>query len=280
MYTVLVDNHKGGVGKSTTTAHLAWALGSLGRRVVCIDWDPQGSLTDIMHYPVETLNGSPVYDLMMNSKARIMDHLWRYTGFKMKGSVNLIPNSIEMYGYDMKVINNAIITGMDIDFMELKDKILDRLRTFGADICLIDGEPGCDLRTMMAVACSDYIVVPATPDFASSRGLNNTLQVLFTVMEEWVKAEKVVGILPVMVPGALPRHVRRWIQGMMEIADKWHVAVFQNYIPESVRFKDALEVGKPVWEVDKRAPGAFAYIEAAKEMEKAIRRLQNAGTTA
>jgi len=279
MYTVLITNHKGGVGKSTTTAHLAWALGQMGRHVVCIDWDPQGSLTDMMQYPIETLTGSPVYALMTQKKPLLSNYIWRYRGFEMKGSVSLIPNSIQMYGYTMRIVREAILSGTDIDFTLLRKKILEPLRLFGADICLIDGEPGCDIRTMMAVACCDYILIPATPDFAAGRGLHNTLQVLFEVMDEWVKVEKVIGILPVMVPGTLPRHTRRWAEGMAEIANKWNVAIFRNYVAASVKFQEAAEAGKPIWLVAKNAPGATAYLEAAKELEEAVRRLEHARRT-
>lgn len=277
MMTILLDNEKGGVAKSTSTVHLAWALGMLGHHVVCIDWDPQGTLTATMQFPVETLEGSPVFRLLRDRKPpmSIAKYLWRYTGFDMRGSVRLLPNTIEMYAYDLWVVDRAIEERKRPDFLELRRNILEPLERFGAEYCLIDGIPGRGLRAILAVASCDYIIIPATPDFAAGHGLHSTLQVLFEIMNVWVKQEKVIGILPVMIPGNMPKHAQRWIEGIIEIANTWNVPVFQNYVPLSTRYKDALEAGKPIWLIDRKAPGAFAYVDAAKELVEALRRLQD-----
>src|SRR6202048_4479430 len=48
MNTIVINNQKGGVGKTTLAVHLAWFMAEAGRRVLMIDVDAQGNATDTL----------------------------------------------------------------------------------------------------------------------------------------------------------------------------------------------------------------------------------------
>lgn len=253
------------------------ALAAAGRRTVLVDADPQGSATDALACPADSLDGSPLYRVL-RGEATVKDVLWKYNRTKFRGSLNLIPNSIEMYGYVRQLVRELIITGQDIPYMEIRTRVLEPLRAFGAEWVVIDGQPGFDIPTQMAVASSDWIVIPASPDFASSRGLDNTLQVLLGIMADYGVKRKILGVLPVMIDPRAPRQAEEWIPKIKEIAAQYGVPTFRTPIFSYATYKTAMADALPVWQVDKR-PGARAYIDAAQEMEEAVRRISHARVT-
>lgn len=278
MKTILVANQKGGAGKSLTTAHLAWALGSLGHRVVVIDWDPQAAQTRIFKYPVEKMKVSPIYEILISRRPpeRILKYLWRYNGFKMTGTVLLLPNSLDMYAYTPKIMEHIAVSGEEPHYDELKTCIIEPLRYTGADYVIIDGEPGCSTLGIMSVVATDYIIIPSIPDYISTQALHNTLWVFHTLLNKYKALEKVIGILPVMVPGFITKHVRQWTSGMVDVANDFDVPIYRSFITDSTEYRDSLAQGLPIWETFPKNRNAFAFKEVARETIEAMRGRENA----
>lgn len=256
-----------------TTAHLAWALGTMGYNVVVLDWDPQAAQTRIFKYPIEEMSVSPVYEILTRQEPpqQIMPYLWRYKGFRMSGSVHLLPNSTDMYAYIPKILDSMTIGGGTTPYEDLKKLLVKPLESLGTDYLLIDGEPGCSVLGIMSVAAADYIIIPSIPDFISTQALYSTLHVMFTILNPWVNRQKILGVLPVMVPGYLTKHVRQWAGGMTDVINEFEVPIYAAFINDSTEYREALAQGVPIWIAFPRNRGANAYKEVARETVEAIR---------
>ena len=100
--TIAVVNQKGGVGKTTTTISLGASLAELGRRVLLVDFDPQGSLSIGLGVVTDELESS-IYNLLMDRNATVDDVL-------LKTSVpgmDLIPSDIMLSGAEIGLVNEV-----------------------------------------------------------------------------------------------------------------------------------------------------------------------------
>ena len=145
--TIAVVNQKGGVGKTTTTISLGASLAELGRRVLLVDFDPQGSLSIGLGVVTDELESS-IYNLLMDRNAKVDDVL-------LKTSVpgmDLIPSDIMLSGAEIGLVNEVA-----------REQTLKRILATVApdyDVILIDCQPSLGLLTVNALTAADLVLVP------------------------------------------------------------------------------------------------------------------------
>lgn len=157
-----VSNQKGGVGKTTTTNALAMVLRHLGRRVLCIDFDPQGDLS---------------FSLQADNRVEMQNSIYH----ALKGEL-LTVQTIQHTPLCDVIPSNMLLSAIELEFTGKGREFL--LRTCLRpvlnlyDNILIDSPPALGILTINAFTASDYVLMPVLPDIFSLQGLvqlNGTL---------------------------------------------------------------------------------------------------------
>lgn len=170
--TICVANHKGGVGKTTTTAALAYLFARDGYKVLLIDADAQMNLTHTMQTDVD-----PQHDIMAGIISRIVGAKVSPRTFILPtqyGNIDMIPGSllIEGEGFMGKVREFRLNEGVN-PWTELVNSIQE-LGEY--DIILMDSHPSIGLDTLLPMQSCDNILVPMDPDERSVAGLSQVYQ--------------------------------------------------------------------------------------------------------
>ena len=157
-----VSNQKGGVGKTTTTNALAMGLRHLGRRVLCVDFDPQGDLS---------------FGLRADNRIEMQNSVYH----ALKGEL-LTVQTIQHTPYCDVIPSNMLLSGIELEFTGKGREYLLRsclkpvLHLY--DNILIDSPPALGILTVNAFTAADAVLMPVQPDIFSLQGLvqlNGTL---------------------------------------------------------------------------------------------------------
>ena len=249
MSVICIANQKGGVGKTTTTAALAEGLSEYGKRVLLIDWDPQGSLTITMGFNPDNLKrtGYDVLSGIVNDNARtlISDAIVKTAN----PNIDLLPANIELSQAQLDLV------GAFERELVLK-KMLKPVRS-AYDFILVDCLPSLGLLTIDALAAADSVIIPLQADFLAMKGLAQLLSTIIQVKERLNPALEISGILFTMTdPRTL--HCKEVID-VTKRAFGSRIRVFDTLIPISVRFKEAPAAGESILTYATGSNGATAY---------------------
>lgn len=167
-------NQKGGVGKTTVAFNTAFALKAQGKRVLCLDLDPQANLTYL--FGIEDVEGYSLYNLLLNS---IRELKGLHTSclvsdlLVQKDGVDLIPSSGDLSGFELTV------AGISVPRQLILKKFIEKNGlTHLYDYIVIDCPPTLGLLVINSLCASDGVIVPFRPDDFSRKGLNAFYEVL------------------------------------------------------------------------------------------------------
>ena len=248
--TIAIANQKGGVGKTTTSVNLAAALGSLGKRVLLIDLDPQGNAT--------MGSGIDKYELELS----VLDVLVEGT------PVNRVKLPASAPGVDV-LPSNADLTAAEIELMSMEEresKLRQSLEAISEefDYLLIDCPPSLNLLTLNAFVAADSVLVPIQCEYYALEGLSALLDTIEGVRDA-VNPELVVeGLLRTMFDGRNNLGVEVSNQLVEHFGDQ----VFRTIVPRNVRLAEAPSHGLSIVEYDRSSRGAVAYLALAGEIER------------
>jgi chromosome partitioning protein len=247
---VAVCNQKGGVGKTTTTINLGAALAEQGRRVLLVDFDPQGALS------VGLGQGDP-RQLEMTVHNLLLERGVEWEDILLETSVegmDLLPSNIDLSGAEVQLVHEVgreyILQGCLKPAVEHYDYIL------------IDCQPSLGLLTINALAASNGVLVPLECEYFAMRGVALLMETIEKVQSR-INPELVIdGFLGTMYDSRT-LHTREVLSTMVEA---FREQVFHTVINRTVRFPDATVVGEPITTFDSSSMGANAYRELAKEV--------------
>ena len=249
MSVICIANQKGGVGKTTTTAALAEGLSEYGKRVLLVDWDPQGSLTITMGFNPDNLKLTG-YDVLAgivnnNSKTLILDAIVKTAN----PNIDLLPANIELSQAQLDLV------GTFERELVLK-KMLQPVRS-AYDFILVDCLPSLGLLAINALSAADSVIIPLQAEFLAMRGLALLLSTIIRVQENINPGLEISGILFTMTdPRTL--HCKEVID-VTKRAFGSRIRVFDTMIPISVRFKEAPAAGESILTYATGSSGANAY---------------------
>ena len=244
-----VCNQKGGVGKTTTTINLGAALAEYGRRVLLVDFDPQGALSVGLGIQPHELDAT-IYNLLMDRNVAIGDVIVKTS----VDGMDLLPSNIDLSGAEVQLVHEVG-----------REFVLGRVLTPVVpdyDAILIDCQPSLGLLTVNALACADGVIVPLECEYFALRGVALLMETIEKVAGRISPKLGIDGLLATMYDSRT-LHTREVLNGVVEgFGDK----VFHTVISRTVRFPDATVAGEPITHFDPASNGASAYRELAKEV--------------
>ncbi|GGH46049.1 ParA family protein [Microbacterium album] len=245
---IALCNQKGGVGKTTTTINLAAALAEYGRKVLAIDFDPQGALSAGLG--VQTHDAPTIYDLLLDTKRDPHDAIVQT---KVPG-LDLIPANIDLSAAEVHLVNEVA-----------REMILSHvLRRVAAeyDVILIDCQPSLGLLTVNALTAAHGVVIPLECEFFALRGVALLIETIDKVRDRLNPSITLDGLLATMYdPRTL--HSREVLE---RIVEAFGDDVLETVIGRTVKFPDASVSGVPITEFAPEHPAAQAYLRLAREL--------------
>jgi chromosome partitioning protein len=246
---IAVANQKGGVGKTTSTINLGAALAEYGRKVLLVDFDPQGALSVGLGVPAHELE-STIYNLLMERGSEI-DDVIRTT---VVDGMDLLPSNIDLSAAEVQLVTEV---GREQALGRAIKPALDRY-----DFVLIDCQPSLGLLTINALACADQVLIPLACEFFSLRGVALLMDTIDKVKDRLNTDLRILGILATMFdPRTL--HTREVRQRVLEAFGD---LVFESTINRTVKFPETTVAGEPITTWAPTSAGAEAYRLLAREV--------------
>jgi chromosome partitioning protein len=245
---IAVTNQKGGVGKTTTAVNLSYSLSKQGKKVLLIDFDPQGNATSGLGIDKQSiqLNMSDVIMERAPLSAVIL-----HTKHK---NLDLAPTLSVLANTEVELAN------ADRRFLRLKNAI--DLNTSNYDIIIIDCPPSLSLLTVNGLIAAHHILLPVQAEFYALEGLGQLLETVKLIRKAMNPTLELLGVLPTMMDS------RTTLSNQVHDEIKKHFPgkVFETTIPRNIRLAEAPSHGLPVGAYDKFSKGARAYKSLAKEV--------------
>ncbi|MBV9093569.1 MAG: ParA family protein [Streptosporangiaceae bacterium] len=246
---VAICNQKGGVGKTTTTINLGAALAEYGRRVLLVDFDPQGALSVGLGLQPHDIDAT-VYNLLMERDVTPQDVLHKTS----INGMDLLPSNIDLSGAEVQLVHEVgreyvlggVLQPMAPDY----------------DVIMIDCQPSLGLLTINALACADGVIIPLECEYFAMRGVALLMETIDKVSRRLNPKLAIDGLLATMYDSRT-LHTREVLASLVRgFGDK----VFHTVISRTVRFPDATVAGEPITSFDSGSAGAGSYRELAKEV--------------
>ena len=246
---IALCNQKGGVGKTTSTINLGAALAEYGRRVLLVDFDPQGALSVGLGVAPHQLQRT-TYDLLMERNVGI-DEVLLKTGVP---GMDLLPSNIDLSAAEVQLVNEVARE------QSLARALAPVLGEY--DFILIDCQPSLGLLTVNALTASNGVIIPLECEFFSLRGVALLIDTIDKVQQRLNPNLRLEGILATMYDGRT-LHGREVYSRVLEaFGDK----VFDTVITRTVRFPETTVAGEPITTWAPTSNGAVAYRELAMEV--------------
>ncbi len=246
---IAMVNQKGGVGKTTSTVSLGAALAGYGRRVLLVDFDPQGALSVALGINALEVNLT-VYDLLTNRECHVGDVI---ISTDVEG-LDLLPSNIDLSAAEVQLVSEV---GREHVLATALAPVLAEY-----DIILIDCQPSLGLLTINALAASDEIIIPMQAEYFALRGVKLLEDTVSKVVSRVNPKVRIMGVLATMYdPRTL--HSREVLESVQQ---HFGDVVFETVITKTVKFPDAAVAGEPITEYAPGSSGADAYRALAREV--------------
>ncbi len=246
---IVMCNQKGGVGKTTTTINLGAALAEYGRKVLMVDFDPQGALSVGFGVRTHELDVT-VYNLMVERGHDIRDVIQptRVSG------IDILPANIDLSAAEVQLVGEVA-----------REQILSRvLRPVldDYDVVLIDCQPSLGLLTVNALTAAHGVVIPLECEFFAMRGVALLIETIEKITDRLNPRLHIDGILATMYDGRT-LHSREVVRS---VVDHFRDQVFHTVISRTVKFPDATLAAEPITSYASTHAGAEAYRQLAREL--------------
>lgn len=246
---MVVANQKGGVGKTTSTINLGAALAEYGRRVLLVDFDPQGALSvGLGVNPMEL--DLTVYNLLME-RGMSADEVLLKTAVP---NMDLLPSNIDLSAAEVQLVSEVAREST------LQRALKPLMQDY--DYIVIDCQPSLGLLTVNALTAAHKVIVPLECEFFALRGVALLTETIEKVQERLNPELELDGILATMYDSRTV-HSREVLARVVEAFDDH---VYHTVIGRTVRFPETTVAGEPITTYASNSVGAAAYRQLAREV--------------
>jgi len=242
---IAISNHKGGVGKTTSTINLGAGLNSLGKKVLLIDLDPQANLSQSLGItsPERTIYGA-------------LRGLHGIEPISILPGLDVVPSTLDLSGAEIELSGEP---GREYILKEL----LEPLRKSYSYI-LIDSPPSLGLLTINAFTASDSVLIPLQAQYLALQGLTKLLEVIEKIKKRLNPALKIGGVFITQYDSrkVLNRDV------VEAIRIHYQKELFTTYIRDNIALAEAPSQGLDIFRYSPKSKGAEDYLALSQEILK------------
>ncbi len=242
---ISVVNQKGGVGKTTTCVNLSAALQMAGRRVLLVDFDPQGNASSGLG--VERGVSPTIYDVL--TERRSAESAVIHTRF-----CDVLPANMSLSGAEVELVS------MPEREFSLRAALMPLIPAY--DFILIDCPPSLGLLTLNALCSSHSVLVPVQCEYYALEGLTDLLSTVKLVRTRLNPSLELEGVLLTMYDG----RTNLSLQVAAEVKRHFPGKLYSAVVPRNVRLSEAPSHGMPVLYYDRGSKGADSYMDLAGEL--------------
>ena len=246
---IAMCNQKGGVGKTTTTINLGAALAEYGRRVLIVDFDPQGAASAGLGINANELDRT-IYSVLMEPRSDVREIIHETS---VEG-LDIVPANIDLSAAEVTLVTEVA-----------REHALTRVLRPVADdydVVLVDCQPSLGLLAVNALTAAHGVVIPLEAEFFALRGVALLMETIDKVSERINPRLQLDGILVTMYDGRT-LHAREVLERVREgFGDR----VFETVINRTIKFPDATIATEPITTYAPTHPGAEAYRRLAREL--------------
>ena len=246
---ISLANQKGGVGKTTTTINLGAAMAELGKRVLLVDFDPQGALSVGLGINPMTVDMT-VYNLLLD---RTIEPEQAVLKTNVHG-LEILPSNIDLSAAEIVLVSEVA-----------REQALKRALTVlrvSYDYILIDCPPSLGLLTVNALTASDGVIIPLECEYFALRGMALLMDTVEKVRDRLNPDLRLEGIIPTMYDGRT-LHGREVLE---RVKDAFGPYLYETVIRRTIRFAEAPVAGESILSYAADSRGADDYRSLAKEV--------------
>ena len=247
---IVFANQKGGVGKTTSCVNIGAYMAAAGKRVLLVDFDPQGNLTSSFGKNGE---GRGIYEVISGD----------------------IPLAEALYPTSLKnlsvVTANIHLTGANVELVHAENReffLKNALSTASSswDYILIDCPPSLGILTINGLAAAEYVLIPLQCEYFALEGLSQLLRTIQMVQGNINPGLKIGGIFFTMYDSRT-RLAREVVE---EATSYFKERVFRTIVPRNVRLSEAPSHSVPIVSYDPECIGALSYKKLAEEVMRRV----------
>jgi len=246
---IAIANQKGGVGKTTTSINLAAGLAYSNKRVLLVDFDPQGNATQGVGHRIG-LDDLTVYDALLNEE-EIHDCIKKLS----KPPLDILPANNNLAGADLQLAK--IENHRESLLKNILSKVSDNY-----DYIIIDCPPSLNLLNTNALTAANSVLIPVQSEYYSLEGITQLLQTIRLVQRLFNPNLKIEGVLLTMYDA----RTNLAAEVGQEIRKHFKEKAYKTYIPRNVKLSEAPSAGLSIYDYDLKSEGAKAYVVLTREV--------------
>ena len=253
MKVIAIVNQKGGVAKTTSTQNIGAGLAALGKKVLLIDFDPQGNLTSGFGIDKRNLKYT-LYDLLKTRAFPGPEVAVEKVIVNVDG-LDILPTNIKMSKINIEL---GGIPGKDNILKEIIKEL------YGYDYILIDCPPSLDTLTFNALTAANQMFIPVQAEYYALEGIAELMDTVEMVKNRLNEKLEISGVFATMVDSRINLHT----EVMDELKKYFKETMFETLIRRNVKVSEAASHGQSIFAYDAKSHGASDYLSLCKEIEK------------
>jgi len=247
---IAMCNQKGGVGKTTSTMNIAAALAEYGRKVLLVDFDPQGALSAGLGINAYT-EAPTILNLLVKRDLKTADVI-RSTSVD---NLDILPANIDLAAAEIQLVNEM---NREHSLKRVLKQVADDY-----DVILIDCQPSLGLLTVNALTAAHGVIIPLAPEFFALRAVALLEDIMARVRDSDNNPALTMDAILVTMYDNRTLHSR---EVMEMLRDKFEGKLLRTEIPRTVKFSDATVSRTPITKFAPDSAAAEAYRAVAREL--------------
>lgn len=238
-----ISNHKGGVGKTTSTINIGASLANKGKKVLLVDLDPQANLTQSLG--IKNVQISIYKNLRGEKIIHPVEH---------RSNLYILPSSLDLSAAEIELSSEP---GREYILKDILSQVVNKF-----DYIFIDCPPSLGLLTINALASADYVLIPMQAEYLPLRGLAKLTEVI-TKIQKRLNNKLQIGCV------FLTQYDSRKVLNRdiaESVADFFGNKFLNTKISNNIALAEAPSQGKDIFIYNKSCKGAIDYDDLCNEI--------------